>query len=141
LLGPAGGPQSPLRQRYDKDKAAEKETLSQVERERHAKVLWEKVVDNTRRIERNARAGYHYVGDPEDTSPLGVLRFEAAAYDKWNDEDFLSVIRDRFYHTIPKEKFFQWARDPYGQEKIDAYLKETAQPKIAFESDKEPRGD
>jgi hypothetical protein len=42
--------------------------------------------------------------------------------DRINDEDLLSEYRDRYYPTIPKEKFDQWARDPYGQEKIDSYL-------------------
>jgi hypothetical protein len=45
---------------YEKDKSAERQRLSQLEKERHAKETWERVVKNTRRIESNARAGYHY---------------------------------------------------------------------------------
>jgi hypothetical protein len=83
------------------------------------------LVKNIRRIESNARAGCHYAADPEDTSPLGVLRSEAPDYNDINNEDLLTKVRERYYAAIPKEKFDQWARDPYGQEKIDAYLKET----------------
>jgi len=117
---------------YDKTKSAEKQKLAQLHKEQHAKKsteeLWGELVGNTRRIEKNARAGYHYESDPDDTSPLGVMRFEAPEYNKFNDEDLLSKVRERYYPAIPKEKFNQWARDAYGQEKIDAYLKETAQP-------------
>ena len=118
---------------YERAKSAEKQKLAQLHKERHARKtteeLWGELVDDTRRIEKNARVGYHYESDPYDTSPLGVLRFEAPEYDAWNDEDLLAKYRERFYPTIPKEKFEQWVRDPYGQEKIDAYLKEPAQPK------------
>jgi len=110
---------------YEKDRSAEKQRISEAK----GKKNWESVVDDMRRIERNARAGYSYPADPNDTSPLGVMRFEYSEYDPWNDDDVLSKVRDRYYPTIPKEKFDQWARDPYGQEKIDTYLKEPAQPK------------
>jgi hypothetical protein len=33
------------------------------------------------------------------------------------------------YPTISKELFDKWARDPYGQEEIDSYLKEHDQGK------------
>jgi hypothetical protein len=49
-------------------------------------------VKNTKRIESNARAGYHDEADPDDTSPSGVMRFEAPGYDNMNNEDFLTKI-------------------------------------------------
>jgi hypothetical protein len=109
---------------YEKDRSADKKRISEEKRERDGKKHWENLLDDTRRIERNVRSGYRYEADPTNTSPLGVLRFEAREYDKFNDEDLLSMCRDRYYPTIPKEKFDQWARDPYGQEKIDAYLED-----------------
>jgi hypothetical protein len=114
---------------YEKDRSAEKKRLSLTEKGQHATELWEKVLNDTRRIERNTRAGYHYQADPEDSSPLGVLRFEVPEYKDWNDEDFILKIRDRFYPSIPKDKFDQWVRDAFGQEKIDAYLEQVAKAK------------
>ena len=73
-------------------------------------------VKNTRRIESNARAGYHYEADPDDTSPLGVMRFDAPDYDNINNQDLLTKISDRFYPTIRKEKFAYWTRDPMGRQ-------------------------
>jgi hypothetical protein len=52
------------------------------------------------------------------------LRFEFPQYDKFNDEDVLREYRVAVYPQIPKEKFDKWARDPYGQEEIDSYLKD-----------------
>jgi hypothetical protein len=72
-----------------KTKSAEKQKLAQLHKEQHAKKSKEELVDNTRRIEKNARVGYHYESDPYDTSPLGVLRFEVPEYDNLNDEDLL----------------------------------------------------
>ena len=111
---------------HQKAKLAEKQKLTVLHKKEHAsksaEELWRELVYETRRIESNARLGYHYKGDPDNTSPLGVWRFKAPEYDILNDEDLILKIRDRYYPAIPKERFELWARDPFGQEKIDASL-------------------
>ena len=88
--------------------------------------------EDIRRIESNARAGYHpkYGDDPSDTSLLGVIRWKyGQAYDDVNDEDLIESTRRTLYPTIPKDLFDKWARDPYGQEKIDSSLRDHDQDK------------
>jgi hypothetical protein len=41
----------------------------------------------------------------------------------------LESIASSFTPPIPKELFDKWARDPYGQEQIDSYLKNHGQDK------------
>jgi len=47
-----------------------------------------------------------------------------------NDELLLQKFRARVYPMIPQDKFDEWARDPFGQEKIDAYVEQDTQRKI-----------
>jgi hypothetical protein len=81
------------------------------------KTKFRELENETRRIERNARAGYHYRSDPEDTSPLAVVRFTFPHYDKFNDDDLIEMIRAKFHPNIPKTDSSAWMRDPYGQER------------------------
>jgi len=92
--------------------------------DQEAKVKFRKLENETRRIERNARVGYRYRSDPENTSPLGVARFVHPEYDKFNDDDLIEGIRAKFFPNIPKTDFSVWMRDPHGQEKIDSYLEQ-----------------
>jgi hypothetical protein len=79
-----------------------------------------KLLDNTRRIEKNARVGYHYVADPGDASPLGVLRFEAPEYDNFNDEDLLSNYRAPLYKQASQANLRpQYLADGQNQSKPD----------------------
>ena len=53
-----------------------------------------------------------------------MLRFTFDAYDKFNEGHLIEMIRDKFHPDIPKTDFYVWMRDPYGQEKIDAYVEQ-----------------
>jgi hypothetical protein len=96
--------------------------------DQETKTKFRELQSETRRVERNARVGYHYRSDPEDTSPLGVARFIFPQYDKFNDEDLIEMIRAKFHPNIPKADFSVWMRDPYGQEKIDSYPEHHKEP-------------
>jgi hypothetical protein len=117
-----------------KEELAAREAAEQRERDAKsrekaetARRSWKIRASEVRKVESQARAGekFDFI---KDTSPLAVLKWKdlSLGLDNMDDNDVLELYRTWLYPEIPKDKFYIWGRDPFGQEKIDAAQKAIA---------------